>query len=237
MTPLAWQAMIAALGDEGREVHAPALPGHDARTTRPPASLAAWAEALAATLPPAAVLIGWSLGALLALELARTRPQRVARLILIGATPRFAAAPDWPHGVDTATVSAFISDYNRHPAATLRRFLALQTLGDAARRRLLPVLEAACVPHAGHALPALADGLRILADADLRTDLAAITPPIHLIHGDGDALMPLAAARWLADALPHARLSVLENRGHAPLLSNPGECAALIRPDLGAAED
>jgi pimeloyl-[acyl-carrier protein] methyl ester esterase len=48
--------------------------------------------------------------------------------------------------------------------------------------------------------------------------------------------MPLAAARSLADALPHARLNILENCGHAPLLSRPADCAALIREQLDAQE-
>jgi pimeloyl-[acyl-carrier protein] methyl ester esterase len=239
MTPAIWQASIAALGESGHavEIHAPALPGHGAHAASPGgASLAAWAEALAPALPAGAALIGWSLGALLALELARIQPERVARLILIGATARFVAAPDWPHGLDAATVEAFIDDYERRPAATLRRFLALQTLGDDARRQLLPRLAAACVPHPDPAppRPALADGLRILAAADLRSGLAAIAQPVHIIHGAGDALMPPAAAHWLAGALPRARLTLLENRGHALPLSSPAECAALIRAHLDA---
>jgi pimeloyl-[acyl-carrier protein] methyl ester esterase len=235
MTPAVWQPLIAALGESvhAAAIHLPALPGHGADAASPGEdSLAAWVEALAPALPASAVLVGWSLGALLALELARIRPARVARLILIGATARFVAAPGWAHGLDAATVEAFIDGYARHPTATLRRFLALQTLGDAARRQLLPLLDAACLPHSGPPRPALADGLRILAAADLRPGLATIPQPVHLIHGDGDAVMPPAAARGLADALPHARLTILENRGHAPLLSSPAECAALIRAHL-----
>ena len=199
-------------------------------------TLTAWADSLAPSLPPASTVTGWSLGALLALELARTHPERAARLILIAATPRFVAAADWPHGLDAATVEAFVSGYVRQPAATLRRFLALQTLGDAAGRRLLSALEAASVTHEKTAppLPALIDGLNILATADLRPHLAAITQPVHLLHGDGDALMPLDAAHWLARTLPNAHLTVREKRGHAPLLSCPAECAAAIRATLEA---
>jgi pimeloyl-[acyl-carrier protein] methyl ester esterase len=241
MTPAVWHPLIAALdrAPADADLYTPALPGHLGEASSAPPTLSAWAEALVPALPPAAVIVGWSLGALLALELARFHPQKVARLVLIGATPRFVSGPDWPHGLTPETVTAFINGYASQPAATLRRFLALQTLGDAARRRLLPQLEAACVPHpAAQPLPALADGLQILVDSDLRPPptLAAIEQPAHLIHGDGDALMPLAAARSLADALSHARLSVLANCGHAPLLSRPAECAALIRAQLDAQE-
>jgi pimeloyl-[acyl-carrier protein] methyl ester esterase len=243
MTPAVWQPLLAALGTDAFDARVPALPGHvdDGSKTNmdADATLADWVETLAPVLPPKTTVIGWSLGAQLALELARTRPDRVERLILFAATPRFVATTDWPHGLDAATVTAFIEGYAGQPAATRRRFFALQTLGDAARRQLLPQIEAASIPHAGagHSLPALAAGLKILADSDLRPGLAAIEQPVHLIHGDGDALMPLAAARWLAAALPRARLTVLENCGHAPLLSRPADCAALICADFCARQE
>ena len=235
MTPAVWQPLIAALGTENFdfESHAPALPGHGGNATSAEPTLAAWADEIAPAMPPDATVIGWSLGALLALELARTRPRRVKRLILLGATPRFISAPDWPHGLDAAVVASFIDGYSSQPTQTLRSFLTLQTLGDSSRRQLLPQLEAAAVPHARHALPALAGGLKILAESDLRPQLAEIKQPVHLIHGSDDALMPLGAARWLAAALPHARLTVYERCGHAPLLSHSDGCAALIafRPE------
>jgi pimeloyl-[acyl-carrier protein] methyl ester esterase len=238
MTPLIWQPMIRALGGDAAEIHTPALPGHGVDIIKPRNHLSAWVEAFAAMLPPQAVLVGWSLGALLALELARTQPGRVARLVLIGATPRFVAGANWPHGLDEETVADFIKGYDHNPAAILRRFLALQTIGDDARHHLLHQLfEAVCVPRAGQTPQMLTDGLRILADTDLRANLAAIEQPVCLIHGDGDALMPPAAARWLADALPRVSLTMLKRCGHAPLLSNPGKCAALIRAYLDAGED
>ncbi|MDR1064484.1 MAG: alpha/beta fold hydrolase [Azoarcus sp.] len=235
MTPSIWQPMVAALSGDASEIRTPALPGHGIATAKPRNSLAAWVEAFAPTLPHNAIIIGWSLGALLALELARARPRHVACLALIGATPRFVAGADWPHGLDEKTVSDFAQSYTRNPAATLRRFLILQTFGDDDRNHLLHRLfETACVPHAGQTPQMLADGLRILADTDLRANLAAIEQPVCLIHGDGDALMPPAAAYWLANALPHARLTLLKNRGHVPQISACGECVAAIRAHLHA---
>jgi len=229
MTPAVWQPLIEALGTEDFESHAPVLPGHNGNATNVAPTLAAWANALASALPAGATVIGWSLGALLALELARTRSDRVERLILLGATPRFVSTPDWPHGLDAAVVASFTDGYLDQPTQTLRRFLTLQTLGEPSRRQLLPQLEAAAVPYAEHPLPALADGLKILAESDLRPQLAEVEQPVHLIHGSDDALMPIEAAHWLASALPRARLTVLEHCGHAPLLSRPDDCAALIR--------
>jgi pimeloyl-[acyl-carrier protein] methyl ester esterase len=191
----------------------------------------AWADALLPTLPDAAVLCGWSLGGMIALHLARRHPQKVARLILVGMSPRFVSCsgPDaWPHGLESATVQGFIDSFARDPAATLSRFVALQALGDSERRTVAARLNAGLADASRCAVKGLAAGLQLLATTDLRPSLAQIRQPVQLLHGTRDALMPLAAAEWLAARLPDAQLTRFDACGHAPFLSRPAECAALI---------
>ena len=204
------------------------LPGHGGAA---PAgdSLDAWAEALVARLPDGAVLVGWSLGAQLALHIAARHPHKAARLVLIAATPRFVQAPDWPAALPEATLADFRADFDTTPDATQRRFTALQAMGDGHRREVTAALNAALTPTDAAHHPALATGLRLLADTDLRPRLADVRQPVRLLHGAEDRLMPVAAAEWLADALPDARLSVFKDCGHAPQLSRPADCATLIR--------
>lgn len=229
MTPAVWQPLIARL-NSGNAVFAPALPGHGGAPAAASAILQAWTDAIQAALPDDAVVTGWSLGAMLALDLAARYPHKVSRLALIGASPKFVSSADWPCGLPPDTVSSFLSGYVAEPQPTLRRFLALQTLGDSARRGLMPMLEQSQQAHPeGRAQRALAVGLSILAEADLRPSVAQVKQPVQLIHGDGDALMPVAAAQWLAQALPNAGVEIVSGSGHAPLLSRPDRCAELIR--------
>lgn len=251
MTPAVWAPIQSLLGR--RRSVALALPGHAGATRAPAAEAAAWSDCLATQLPPAATLVGWSLGAMLALELAHRYPERVARLVLIGGTARFVAddAPSpaaWP-GLAPAAVEAFRAGFARDPDATLNRFLALQCLGEADRRGVQTQLGAAltpldtpqqrgrddsppAVPAAGKApetsaRAALADGLTLLTCTDLRASLSRIDQPCLLIHGEHDALMPVAAARAMALALPNSRLEVLHGSGHALPLSRSTDCARL----------
>ena len=252
MTSAVWAPMQALLG--GRRSVALALPGHAGAVAAPGADVAAWSHCLATQLPPAATVVGWSLGALLALDLARRYPERVARLVLIGGTARFVAddapAPGaWP-GLAPEAVDPFRAGFTHDPQATLKRFLALQCLGETDRRGVQAQLGAALTPLEARTKPdgdassapardgveaqtkpacaALADGLTLLAYTDLRATLPRIEQPCLLIHGQHDALMPLAAAQAMARTLPHARLEVLQGCGHALPLSRSADCARLI---------
>lgn len=235
LTPRVWQGVRAALSPS-LEILAPPLPGHG--DDAPPAggpSLSAWSDALLPAIPERSVVCGWSLGGLLALDLARRHPQRVSRLVLIGTSPCFVARGEenpWRHGLAAETVAGFMTDFARDPAATLRRFIALQALGDARRRAVNAGLGEALAPVGDMQRAALADGLRVLAETDLRAAIVGVAQPVHVVHGAGDALMPVAGAQWLAARLPRGTLTVVEDCGHAPLLSRPAECAALIEASL-----
>lgn len=224
MSPRVWAPLRAAL--EARfDIHAPALPGH-ADAPMAGSTLDDWADALAPSLPAGALVCGWSLGAMLAMTLALRHPSRVARLALTGATPRFVSGADWLHGLDAAVVEAFRQGYAEAPAATLRRFIGLQIQGESQRRTVQSVLADTLARRSEADDAALGEGLRILAEADLRAAVRELRQPCLLVHGDGDALMPPASAQWLAQTLPHARLQLCGKTGHAPFLSDPTGFAA-----------
>lgn len=229
MTPRIWNGLRICLSP--RIVASPALPGHDG-TASPGTTLQAWSDAVLAELPERCVLAGWSLGAMIALDLARRHPKRFKALVLFGATPKFVTSDDWPHGLEADTVRSFIEGFESDPDSTLRRFLALLALGESQRRGVVHSLSRAVAAPDEYRSDALADGLAVLAGTDLRANAADVRVPVHLIHGHDDAVMPLAAGQWLAHALPHARVEVLEGCGHAPMVSQPEACARVIEEAL-----
>jgi pimeloyl-[acyl-carrier protein] methyl ester esterase len=226
LTPTVWRNFLPAL-PSGLDIYTPALPGHGCDAAPDSLDIAHWADALAPTLPDGAVVCGWSLGGMIAMNLARRCPEKVSGLILIGSSPRFVADTqhNWPHGLAPATVREFIDNFETGPEATLKRFTALQTLGDAHRRAVGNALSEALMGIETNRLPDLARGLRLLAASDQRAIASEIRQPVTLIHGAADALMPVGAAHWLASAFPSAQLTVLDSCGHAPFLSRPDLCA------------
>lgn len=226
LSPTVWSGMRPYL-TAFPEIHAPWLPGHGPAEAAHGPELADWTELLVPDLPDDALVVGWSLSGLIALDLARRYPRKVARLALIGATPRFVAGPDWPQGLAAETVQGFRDGFASDAAATLRRFVALQTVGDARRKAVALALSAALPAMGEENASALGEGLRLLAETDLRDSLD-IAQPVRLLHGEGDALMPPGAATWLADRLPDGRLTLFTDCGHAPFLSRPADCATLL---------
>jgi pimeloyl-ACP methyl ester carboxylesterase len=58
--------------------------------------------------------------------------------------------------------------------------------------------------------------------------LGAITIPTLVVWGQYDGLLPLADGRFYAAGIPHAKLVVVPNAGHAPMIEQPaGFLAAL----------
>lgn len=185
-----------------------------------------WAQANAASLESGFMLIGWSLGAQMALAIAASRQPALRGLFLIGASPCFVAHEAWPHGLAPETVANFRKNFAQAPERTQKRFLALQTLGDSRRAMLSAALEAALAsPHT----TGLDAGLAQLESADLRSLTYPQELACALLHGRNDALMPLAAAKYLQQTLPNAALEIVEEAGHAPLFSQPEQLAQRIR--------
>ncbi|MFN3750033.1 MAG: pimeloyl-ACP methyl ester esterase BioH [Thiobacillus sp.] len=211
------------------DVRALDLPGHGGRGALPDNTLAAWADDLAHGLPDGAILVGWSLGGQVALRAALDHPRRVARLVLLAATPKFLVADDWPHGMAPDDLDAFAEALRADPEKTLLRFLGLQTRGSPDQKALLQALRERLLAAPVASDAALAAGLAILRDTDLRAAAATVAQPALVVQGALDTLTPRGAGAWLAGTLPQAQLLEIPRAAHAPHLSHVSEVAAALR--------
>lgn len=212
----------------GCQVHVVDLPGHGYSTALDSVSLDSLCDAVEPAVAQGAILVGWSLGAQVALQLACTFPQRVAALVLIGATPCFVQAEGWLHGMPQARFDAFAAQLATDRDSTLQRFVALASLGSAAARAQAQRLQDLLALRPAPSLAALTGGLAVLRDADLRGKLAATQVPTWIIHGAADAVVPASAGEWLAERLAHSQLRVLHGSGHVPHLAQGERVASII---------
>lgn len=219
-----WGEFAEALCPHFR-LHLADLPGHGASRRTAPLTIDSLARAVAGIVPQDSLLLGWSLGGMVALHLAAAEPGLLRGLLLIGTTPRFTAGDDWPHGTPGELLTSFAAELETDAKALLARFRASMCRGDPAERRLRRLLNAPTSENSS----ALREGLEILRDADLRDDACRIAAPTLLIHGGRDSVVPPGAGAWLARQIDGARWQVFEECTHLPFLSRPHDCAGLVR--------
>lgn len=175
------------------------------------------------------LLVGWSLGALAVLAALPALGRRVAGAALVAGTPRFCAAPDWPHGLPGSTVAALAAKLERRQVQTLRRFFGGMFAAGEIEDAPLVMLAT----HLVDGLPPDPVGVRAsldgLARADLRGLCPAVRVPTLLLHGDRDPVCLPGASAWMAGHIPGARLQPLPGAGHAPQLSRPREVIDALR--------
>lgn len=194
------------------------LPGHGHSREFAMGDLDGIAQEVSALLPCEYSLAGWSLGGQVAMRIALQSPPK--HLILLATTPCFVTRPDWPTAMQPEVLADFAHRLGSDYRSTLNNFLALQVLHDnAARatlRQLMQTLFLRGEPHAD----VLGIGLELLANTDLRSDVARIATPTLVLHGDRDALTPVGAGRWLASNIRGTQYVELSGAAHAPFLSH-----------------
>ena len=195
------------------------LPGYGDSPALAGNSIEQVADALAATLPPRAMLCGWSLGAMVCLVCAARHPRLVARMVLIGATASFVVREGWAEGMPEVQLGEFRTALQTDSAQLLKRFATLIHQGANEPREAQRFMSNDQMLVTSDV--ALQTSLDLLANTDIRPLLETIHKPVLLVHGDADPLMPIAAAERLMMQLPEARLEVFGGSAHAPFASDP----------------
>ena len=209
------------------------LPGYGGKPLDGPLTFPGLAAALSADLDThlspqmgaaPAVVLGHSIGGMLALEFAATFPERVRALILSATTPAFGSRD-----------GAFQREFLKSRLAPLDAGRTMAELAPEFAPRLVgsgAAPEAA--PTAAGLMAELPEatfraGLSCLVTFDRRADLASIAVPTLLIAGDEDANAPLKTMTRMAEAIPGARLEVLSGIGHLAPLECPDRYADIVR--------
>jgi class 3 adenylate cyclase len=157
-----------------------------------------------------AAVLGVSEGGSMAMLFAAQHPERTRALVLYATTPRFTAAPGFPWGADPAEMAALLDGLvERWGSGTGLSAWAPSRAHDPALRAFW----------AGYqrlgASPGMARKLfDMYAEMDLRDILGAVHVPTLVLHRRADHLINVEVARYLADAIPRARLVELEGEDH-----------------------
>lgn len=201
--------------DEVAAVHVADATRHD--------TIEAMARSVLDEAPDNFALAGLSMGGYVAMEIMRQAPDRVLRLALLDTTAR----PDR-------------EDQRRRR----RGMVALAKTGKfkGVTPRLIPMLihpDRQAEPELCDAILGMAERVgkdafirqqtAIMGRPDSRPDLGRVRCPTLVVCGREDAVTPLELSVEIADAIPGARLSVIEECGHLSTMERPQAATALLR--------
>lgn len=181
------------------------------------------------TLPNNIILLGWSLGATLALRYTITNPNKVKGLITCAGSPRFCADPtsSWP-GTEATLLQKFASILKMDNCnSIIDKFLSLQAMGSETLKQDIRTMKKLIAEVETPSYYELQAGLKTLMDEDLRGYISRITCPSLHIYGARDRLVPATSAQiWHQKA--NAKICIMPASSHAPFITEPKNFAQEI---------
>ena len=175
------------------------------------------------------IFVGHSVSSMIGVLAARREPERFARLILIGPSPRYVNdAPDYVGGFERADIEGLLDMMDRNYIGWAN-FLAPAIMKNPERPELGQELEQSfCSTD-----PVIA---RRFAEAtffaDNRADLPDVHVPTLVMQCADDMIAPDAVGEYVHRALPNSTLRRMRATGHCPHMSHPDETIAIIREYL-----
>jgi pimeloyl-ACP methyl ester carboxylesterase len=232
---LVWSHVLQPLARAGFRAIAPDLPGYgysdkpaDAKYT-----IAEQARAVIGLLDRLgireAIIVGASYGGAVAATIALDYPDRVDKLVLVGAVTNDDAKKKFLLRVSCLPVIGDVTT----PLFLGSRWILRKRMENMYRRLDRPINEKMVASR--HHLLATANTHRAMirtarrwSATRIEREAALIRQPTLLVWGDQDDHIPLASAFRLRDAIPNARLVVFRNCGHLPPAEKPEQFVEVL---------
>ncbi|MCB1312775.1 MAG: alpha/beta fold hydrolase [Sedimentitalea sp.] len=204
---------IAALAPD-RPVTVPDLTGQD--------TMAALAAAVLATAPERFALAGLSMGGIVAMEVIRQAPGRVARLALLDTNPR-AELPE----VQARRAPQIARARAGQLAEVIRGEMVPNYLAEGTDR---PEIRALCLEMALDlgADAFIRQSVALRDRPDQQESLRAVAVPTLILCGREDRLCPVERHELMHALIPRSRLTIIEGAGHLPTLETPDATTAAL---------
>jgi sigma-B regulation protein RsbQ len=170
------------------------------------------------------VFVGHSVSSMIGVLAAATEPERFARLVLVGPSPRYIDDDGYVGGFSRADIEELLesldSNYLGWSAA-----MAPVIMGNEDRPQLGEELTNSFC----RADPAIAKQFaRATFLSDNRADLRRVRAPALVLQCAQDVIAPQAVGEYVSRELPAGELVLLDATGHCPNLSAPEETVAAI---------
>jgi len=195
------------------------LPGFGESAPIPKFDLDVVLTLIAQQLPEKCVLIGWSLGGVLAVQLAARYPEKITRLVTLCANAKFVATENYLPAMSPAVNNEFNQSFECDAQTTLKLFSGLLAQGDPNERVLLKKFRSLIDSKTVNAN--WLQALKLLAEIDNRDVFSKLTQAgLHLL-AEKDALVAIAAYESMTALNSKQQVKIISNSAHAVHWSKP----------------
>jgi pimeloyl-ACP methyl ester carboxylesterase len=170
-------------------------------------------------------VLGFSLGGMIAQQMAKDRPSIIRRMILVGTAPR--GGEDIMH-LEKPSLAKHLQDPRNTGYAVLQKIFfaptsASQAAGEAFIARLMQRKDDRDPPSGPNVAKAQITAFREWEhfSGERFADLKGLRHPTLVVQGFHDEMIPVRNSYWLAENLPNAALLVYPNAGHGSLFQYP----------------
>ena len=171
------------------------------------------------------IFVGHSVSAMIGVLAAAKEPDRFAKLILVGPSPRYVDDGDYVGGFTREDIEGLLDSLDSNYLGWSHTY-APAIMGREDRPELGEELtNSFCRTDpeiAGHFA-------RVTFLSDNRDDLARVTTPALVLQCSDDIIAPEAVGAFVHEHLPNSTLVQLAAKGHCPNLSAPEETIEAIR--------
>jgi sigma-B regulation protein RsbQ len=185
-------------------------------------------EILAALDLGPVVFVGHSVSAMIGVLAAARAPERFAKLVLVGPSPRYIDDVGYTGGFSRADIEELLGSLESNFLGWSSQMAPL-IMGNPERPELGDELtNSFCRTDPDIA----AQFARVTFLSDNRDDLAGVSIPTLVLQSHTDAIAPQVVGEYVHRAIPGSRYVLLDATGHCPNLSAPEETTAAIRAFL-----
>jgi pimeloyl-ACP methyl ester carboxylesterase len=170
-------------------------------------------------------VLGFSLGGMIAQQMARDRPSIIRRLILVGTAPR--GGEDIMH-LEKPSLAKHLQDPRNTGYSVLQKIFfaptsASQAAGEAFIARLMQRKDDRDPPSGPNVAKAQTATFREWEhfSGERFADLKGLRHPTLVVQGFHDEMIPVRNSYWLAENLPNAALLAYPDAGHGSLFQYP----------------
>jgi pimeloyl-[acyl-carrier protein] methyl ester esterase len=174
---------------------------------------------IAGVINEPAIIIGWSLGGMIATELACQYPEKLKGLVTVASSPCFVEQDNWP-GIKPEVLTLFHRQLEEDTQKTINNFLKIQAMGSPQLRHDIKLLRDLVMQYPMPNKETLDLSLGFLENEDQRQQLSDITVPFLRMYGKLDSLVPKAVIDKISALSKHSNVVIFEKASHAPFISD-----------------